>query len=171
MHSKAQVSAEFFIFLGISFLIAVAFTIASLNQLKELRIQKEDAAVKDIALKLQKELLIASVLEDGYVRIFTIPDKLDRINYSLTVQNSTIIVGSKNSYYVMPMPKAIGNFSKGTNIINKTGGVIYINSQQLPFTDINICQNAQNSVLCPGLDITYGTGYQAACCIEHGLCC
>ena len=171
MHSKAQVSTEFFIFLGMSFLIAMAFIITSLDQLKDSRIQKEDAAVKDVALKLQKELLIAANVEDGYVRTFTIPDTLDRINFSLSTQNSTIVVQSKNSYYLMTIPKSIGNVSKGTNIINKTGGMIYINSKTLPFTDANICQNAQTNGLCAGLDLSYGAGYQAACCSEYSLCC
>lgn len=124
---KAQISAEFFIFLGLAFLIAIAFELASLEQLNDFRIQKENEAVKDLALKLQKELLIAAVVEDGYVRVFGIPDKLDSINYSLATQNSTITVESKNSLYIVSIPKAVGNASKGTNTINKTGGVIYIN--------------------------------------------
>lgn len=127
MNSKSQVSVEFFILLGLAFLIAIAFEIASLEQLKDFRIQKESEAVKDLALKLQKELLVAAVVEDGYVRAFQIPDKLDNINYSLTTQNSTISVQSKNAYYVVSIPKAVGNVSQGANKINKTGGVVYIN--------------------------------------------
>ena len=127
MYSKAQISAEFFIFLGLAFLIAIAFELASLEQLNDFRIQKENEAVKDLALKLQKELLIAAVVEDGYVRVFKIPDKLDSINYSLATQNSTITVKSKNSLYIVSVPRAVGNASKGTNTINKTNGIIYIN--------------------------------------------
>ena len=127
MHSKSQISAEFYVFLGLAFLIAIAFEIASLDQLQDFRIQKESEAVKDIALKLQKEVLIAANVEDGYVRTFEIPDKLDSINYSLTVQNYTITVQSKNGFYFAGIPRAIGNFTKGTNRINKTGGVIHIN--------------------------------------------
>jgi len=127
MYSKAQISAEFFIFLGLAFLIAVAFELASLEQLNDFRIQKENEAVKDLALKLQKELLIAAVVEDGYVRVFKIPDKLDSINYSLATQNSTITVKSKNSLYIVSIPNSVGNVSKGTNRINKTNGIIYIN--------------------------------------------
>lgn len=127
MYSKAQISSEFFVFVGLAFLIAIAFAIASLDQLNDFRIQKESEAVKDIALKLQKEVLIAATVEDGYVRIFEIPDKLDSIDYSMTVQNSTITVQSKNGFYLVSIPKTIGNFSKGTNKINKTGGVIHIN--------------------------------------------
>lgn len=37
-------------------------------------------------------------------------------------------------------------------------------------SNLQICQNAQNSGLCSGLEF-YGEGYQAACCSEHGLCC
>jgi hypothetical protein len=127
MYSKAQISIEFYIFLGLAFLIAIAFELASLDQLNDFRIQKESEAVKDLTLKLQKEVLIAATVEDGYVRIFEIPDKLDNFDYSFTVQNSTITVQSKNSLYIVSIPKTVGNFSKGTNKINKTGGVIYIN--------------------------------------------
>ena len=127
MGSKAQVSAEFFVFLGLAFLIAIAFEIASLDQLNDFRIQKESEAVKDLALKLQKEMLIAATVEDGYVRVFDIPDKLDSIDYFLTIQNYTINIKSKNAFYIASIPKAIGNMTKGTNTIKKTNGIIYIN--------------------------------------------
>ena len=90
-------------------------------------IEKRGEAVKDLALKLQKELFIAATVEDGYARFFEIPDKLDNINYSLTTQNSTIAVQSKNGFYLVSIPKTVGNVSKGNNKVNKTGGVIYIN--------------------------------------------
>jgi len=127
MDSKSQVSFEFFIFVGLAFLIAIAFSLASLDQLQEFRVEKEGEAVKDLALKLQKELLLAATVEEGYVRIFEIPEKLDNIDYFLTVQNNTISIESKNGFYTLSIPKAIGNLTKGENKINKTGGVIYIN--------------------------------------------
>ena len=127
MHSNAQVSAEFFVFLELAFLVAIAFEIASLDQLNDFRLQKENEAVNDLALKLQQELIVASTVEDGYVRLFWIPDNIDNINYSLSTQNSAITVESKNSIRIVPIPKVVGNVSKGTNNINKTGGVIYIN--------------------------------------------
>lgn len=127
MDSKAQISAEFFVLLGLAFLIAISFEIASLDQLNDFRVQKESEAVKDLALKLQKELLIAAAVEDGYARAFQIPETFEGINYSLTTRNSTITVESKNGLYVVPIPSVVGNVSKGTNKINRTGGVIYIN--------------------------------------------
>lgn len=127
MDSKAQISAEFFLLVGLAFLIAIAFEIVSLDQLNDFRAQKENEAIIDLALKLQKELLLAAVVEDGYVRVFDIPNKIDSINYSIIALNSTITVQSKNSVYTVSTPKAVGNISKGTNTINKIGGVIYIN--------------------------------------------
>ena len=172
MGSKAQISAEFFVLLGLAFLIAISFEIASLDQLNDFRMQKESEAVKDLALKLQKEVLVAATVEDGYVRVFQIPDNLDRINYTLTTLNQTITVKSKNSFYIVAIPKTVGKIGKGVNVINKTGGVIYISSE-VPsyFTDFNVCQNAQSGSLCPGLDLVYGESYRSTCCIEHGLCC
>ena len=169
---KAQLSAEFLVFLGIAFLIAIAFIIASLEQLKDFRLQKESEAVKDLALKLQREVLIAANVEDGYVRVFQIPSKLENVDYTLAIQNSTIIVQSKNSAYIVSILNAIGNVSKGINIINKTSGVIYINSKLTSFfTSYSTCQNAENLGLCAGLDIIFGSGYRNLCCCEHSLCC
>ena len=81
----------------------------------------------DIALKMQREILIAAYVEDGYSRSFQLPENLEAINYSIRTQNSTVIIQSKKAFYSLPIPNAIGNFTKGTNTINKTGGVIYIN--------------------------------------------
>lgn len=128
MGSRAQVSVEFFILMGMAFLVAIAFEIAAVDQLKDFRMQKESDAVKDLALKLQKESILAASVEDGYIRDFAIPNQLDNnINYTLTTRNYTITVESKNSIYTFSIPNSIGNFTKGANRINKTGGVIYIN--------------------------------------------
>lgn len=170
--ASAQISVEFFILLGLGLIIAIAFEIASLNQLKEFRIEKESDAVRDLALKLQKEILIAATVEDGYVRIFEIPDDVDTYNYSITTINNTIMVQSKNGFYLAAIPSIVGNLSKGINVINKTGGIIYVNSAKvLYFADQSICQSAQDFGLCFGLDLIYGPGYKASCCSEHSLCC
>lgn len=168
---KSQISAEFFIFVGMAFIIAIAFELAAIDQLNDFRLKKEHEVVQDLAIKLQREMLLAATVEDGYLRTFTVPDKLENLNYSLTIQNSTIKVQSKNSVSIVSIPAIAGNISKGTIKINKTGGVIYVNSKPSPFSNFNTCQNAQSSGLCDGLDIAYGSGYQAACCSEHGLCC
>ncbi|MBI3623684.1 hypothetical protein HY212_06430 [Candidatus Pacearchaeota archaeon] len=62
------------------------------------------------------------------------------------------------------------------------GGFIYYvnfiadnNKNDLKFekyiTNEKICQNAQISDLCGGLNIAYGSGYRSLCCIERSTCC
>lgn len=123
---SAQISAEFFILLGISLLIAIAFGIMSLAQLKEFREQKESDMIKDLALMLQKELFVAASVEDGYIRTFKIPNELETVNYSITTSNTTVFVQSEIGFYAVTIPTIIGNVSKGINIINKSNGVIYV---------------------------------------------
>ena len=127
MDSKAQLSAEFLLLLGLVFFIVIGVIALSFNNLKDFQLKKEDEVVKDVALKLQKELLIAASVEDGYIRYFTMTDKIENIDYSLITQNSSIGVLSKNSIYIVRIPSSIGNVTKGVNKINKTRGVIYIN--------------------------------------------
>lgn len=40
-----------------------------------------------------------------------------------------------------------------------------------PISFSSVCENAQSSGFCSGLDIVFGEGYRAACCSEHSLCC
>jgi hypothetical protein len=112
---------------GLAFMIAIAFQIISLDQLSEFRHRQESESVKDIALKLQKELLLAATVEDGYVRSFEIPDKIIRKNYTITTLNTTLTVESDRSVYVVAIPQSFGNMTTGVNSINKAGGVININ--------------------------------------------
>ena len=126
MGKKSQVSMEFFIFIGLGFIIAITFVIASIDQLNGIRARKEYDAAKDIALKLQKEILVASSVQDGYSRIFQAPDSIIGSNYSITMQNLTLAIKSKSGLYIVSIPKTSGNITNGLNIINKTNGEIYI---------------------------------------------
>jgi len=38
-------------------------------------------------------------------------------------------------------------------------------------SDKDICQIAETYIMCDGLDVVYGNGYQETCCSEHNLCC
>ena len=126
-NSKAQVSAEFLVMVGIAFAIAISFVLISQGQLRDFRNQREAAELEDLGLKLQKEVLIAASVEEGYSRVFEIPSSLGNVNYSVNLQNSTLTLESKNAFYLLKVPQSVGNFTKGTNKINNSGGVIHIN--------------------------------------------
>ncbi|HLG24186.1 MAG TPA: hypothetical protein VI564_04640 [Candidatus Nanoarchaeia archaeon] len=127
MGSKSQISVEFLMLIGLAAIIAIAFQYVSLSQIIDFKSINEKEAVKDVAIKIQREILLATSVEDGYVRTFEIPDKLGDANYTITLQNSTLTVQSKEGLYFVRVPKISGNLSKGYNTINKTGGVINVN--------------------------------------------
>lgn len=120
---------EFFVLVGLAALTIVIFMLASLDQIKEFQDKKEHIALKDLALKLQTEINLAATAEDGYQRQFIIAGKLDNtINYSVVIKNNeTLIVYSDKSLYAVSIPKVIGNITKNTNTITKSGGVVNLN--------------------------------------------
>jgi len=128
--SKAQLSMEFFTLTGLAFLMVILFVAASANEVKEFRDQKEFFLIKDLALKLQKEVTIAASVEDGYERSFDLPSKLESIaDYFIITKNSTITVNSSKTVFFAAIPNVIGNFTKGSNKIEKINGEIYINKK------------------------------------------
>ena len=124
---KSQVVTEFLIFVGIGFIIAIIIISILANETKEFYNNKEDILVKDLALKVQSEINLAATVEDGYLREFEIPEKLDNTDYTIFIKNGTLIVQSKNSIYFARIPNITGNIVKGVNKINNFDNVIYIN--------------------------------------------
>ena len=120
---------EFFTLVGLAFLMTILFVAASANQMKEFKDQKEFFLIKDLALKLQKEVSIANSVEDGYKISFTLPDRLEsNVDYFIVIRNSTITVNSTKTVFSVPIPSTFGkNFTKGSNMVEKDNGKVYIN--------------------------------------------
>lgn len=128
---KAQSSMEFFILTGLAFLAVIIFVAASANEAREFRDQKEFFLIKDLALKLQKEVALAASVEEGYERSFDLPEKLEGIvDYGMITKNNTITVNSSKTVFHAAIPSTLGrNFTKGANKIEKINGEIYINRE------------------------------------------
>lgn len=125
---RAQSSMEFFTLVGLAFLAVIIFVIASAGEVKEFADQKNFFLIKDVALTLQKEASIAASVEDGYEREFTLPEKLESsIDYFIITQNRSITVNSSITVFSAAIPDVAGNFTKGTNKIEKINGKIYVN--------------------------------------------
>ena len=119
---------EFFTLTGLAFLATIIFVVASASEIKEFRDQKEFFLIKDLGLKLQKEVTIAASVENGYERSFKLPEKLESIvDYYIITGNSTITVNSSKTVFSAAIPNVIGNFTKGSNKIEKIDGKIYLN--------------------------------------------
>ena len=119
---------EFFILAVLAFLAVILFVVASASEVKEFRDQKEFFLIKDLALKLQKEVNIAASVESGYERDFNLPDKLEStVDYFITTKNRTITINSSKTVFSVAIPRVMGNFTKGSNKIEKINDEIYIN--------------------------------------------
>ncbi len=126
---RAQSSMEFFTLIGLAFLMTILFVAASANEMREFKDQKEFFLIKDLALKLQKEVTIAASVEDGYERSFTLPERLENnVDYFTIIRNNTITINSSKTVFSVRVPITFGkNFTKGDNTIEKRSGKVYIN--------------------------------------------
>ena len=129
MKNKSQLSMEFFMLVGLAFLAVIIFVGASAKEVGELKDTKDFFLIKDLGLKLQKEVSIASYVEDGYEREFTLPDKLENsVDYSIVNKNNSIIVNSSKTVFSVRVPLMYGkNFTKGSNKVERISGKIYVN--------------------------------------------
>ena len=127
---KAQSSIEFFTLMGLAFLAVILFVAVSANEVREFRDAKEFFLIKDLALKLQKEVTLAASVEDGYERSFTLPEKLENIvDYYIQIRNNTITINSSKTVFSVPIVNVTGQFIKGQNEIEKdNNGRIYVNT-------------------------------------------
>ena len=126
---KSQSSMEFFALVGLGFLATILFAAITVNEVREFSDQKEFLMVKDLALRLQKEVSIAALVEDGYERKFALEDKLeDKVDYFIIVTNTSINVNSSKAAFSARIPLTYGkNFTKGSNKVEKLNGKVYIN--------------------------------------------
>ena len=129
MKKLSQSSIEFFTLVGLGLVVAIFFVAFSINEIEEFGDKKEFFLIKDLALKLQKEVGVAANVEDGYIRTFTLPEKLDNIvDYFIIIKNNTITINSSKTVYTVAIPNTAGkNFTKGTNTVEKINGTIYVN--------------------------------------------
>jgi len=124
---KSQIISEFTIFSGIALLFSIVFISISFSQAKDLYDTKEFLQVKDIAIKIGKEIDLTSFVEDGYNRKFEIPEKVNGRDYNISIVNNTLTIWTNTTLYVTAIQNVTGDLKKGSNTITKTNGLMYLN--------------------------------------------
>lgn len=124
---KSQITTEFILFSGLVLIAAIIFISMSIDQAETLYETKEFLLVKDVALKIQNEISITSYIEDGYSRQFELPEKINSIDYNISIVNNTLIVYTNTTKYFIGILNITGYLNKGTNTIIKTDGKIKLN--------------------------------------------
>jgi hypothetical protein len=126
-HVKSQAALEFLILVGI---VLFVFTIMiGVVSSRTTDIYKKRGAIiaDDIVTKVQKEVNLASRVLDGYSRDFSIPQKIGKENYSISITGNEVVLSTEKEDFWRIIPNVVGNITKGSNTIRKTNGVIYIN--------------------------------------------
>jgi hypothetical protein len=84
----------------------------------------------DLGRSLQQELLLASELEDGYLRELDIPSQINGETYTITIYDSTkytyMIITYLNQETFYAIPPVDGGFHAGKNMLYKNG-TLYLN--------------------------------------------
>lgn len=129
---RGQVAIEFVSFVAIAFMIMAVFMIFVRENLQEATADQNYEKVKDVAITVKGEIFLASSVKDGYQRSFDVPQTVDYANYSIIILNQNskyhLWVSTNNSEYIADIPSVSGTITKGTNIIRKDGGTVFLNS-------------------------------------------
>jgi uncharacterized protein (UPF0333 family) len=127
---NAQVSVEFLILVSVLLLIFLVIFFYSSNFQTETISTKIYNDAKKIADDVATEINLAAKVGDGYRRKFYVPTNIFGLDFNLTARGYFLILEFKNGYVLAPIvvENISGNISKGWNIINNTGGFIYVES-------------------------------------------
>ncbi|MBI2655389.1 hypothetical protein HYX06_03125 [Candidatus Woesearchaeota archaeon] len=130
MPSKSQSATEFVILASFMFLVILGFFAVTSSRLLEAREESNRKIANDIVDFAYKEIELAVSLNDGYIRVFALPRKVNGADYSINITDNRELAASylDNEYVRFLPPNVSGNIGKGLNEIKKIEGVVYINS-------------------------------------------
>lgn len=128
---NGQSGLEFVTLMGVSvaFLIGMVAIIGQVTT--EQQHENTFREIQDLARSLQNEFLLANEMEEGYVRSFRVPDVVNNREFGFdTLKQSNLSASLEFEYegrtltYLIPYFE--GNLTKGTNVIRKQGGELYV---------------------------------------------
>ncbi len=125
---KSQVAMEFVMLVMLAFMIMAVFSVIARDRMMDLRQEEEYAYLQDVVSYVNSEILIASNVEDGYSRQFSIPSTLNGVIYNISFSQGYITAESVHHEYAARTAEVEGSIAKGQNTISKKNGTVYINS-------------------------------------------
>ncbi len=119
---------EFIVLATFMLLVALGFFAVISSNLSDAKEEANKKIAQDIAEFAYREIEIAKSVNDGYVRVFTLPQTINGVSYSVNItDNRELIVNYLGNEYIKFLPSNIsGNLTKGNNKIYKKNGVVYV---------------------------------------------
>ena len=120
---------EFIVLASFMLLVILGFFAVTSSKMLESREEGYKKTAEDIASFAYREIEIAKSLNDGYTRIFAMPQTVNGINYSITViDDRELIVNYLGYEHIKFLPSNVtGNITKGFNKVSKNNGIVFIN--------------------------------------------
>ena len=125
---KSQSAIEFVFLITFMLVIVVGFFSASSSKILDSVEGNNQKIAEDIADLAYREIEVATSVNNGYVRNFTLPLTVNGANYSISLlQNRELVVNYLGTEHVKFLPSNIvGSISPGINTITKQGGIVQI---------------------------------------------
>jgi hypothetical protein len=132
MRYKGQIAIEFLMYIGVAFGVVIVLLAVILSVSENNTDIKTRQDMDDLGKSLQQEFLLASQLEDGYIRKINLPMTMNGKEYNATLGqsnplNSYLVIAYSNSELFYLIPPIVGNMTLGDNILRKYNGTLYLN--------------------------------------------
>ncbi|MBN2367536.1 hypothetical protein JXC34_00830 [Candidatus Woesearchaeota archaeon] len=101
---KAQISFEFIIIFSLVFFVLVAFIYIMNNRMSEIYEQQDELAMRALANSIKNEVVLASSVNNNYLRKFEIPTKINSRDYRIEIEDLFINI------YVLENNKTVNEF-------------------------------------------------------------
>lgn len=126
---KSQSALEFIVLTSFMLLVVLGLFAVTSTRMLEASEEGNRKTAEDIADYAYREIEIAKSVNDGYTRIFEMPQTVNGVNYSIQiVDNREIVVNYLGYEHVKFLPVNVtGNILKGSNKISKGNGITSLN--------------------------------------------
>jgi hypothetical protein len=128
-NKKAQTAIELIIIIGFLIFFFVIFIGVIQGKIQEKSEEKKTIIIKDIVKTVQEEIDLAIKSTDGYKREFRIPEQIINDDYEISIFEGIVYANTTNQKHAIAVnvKNVTGTISKGTNIITKQSGIVYLN--------------------------------------------
>ena len=126
---KSQSAIEFIVLASFMLLVILGFFAVASSKVLESKEESNRQISQDIAEFAYREIETAKSVNDGYTRVFVMPQTVNGVNYSIRmIDNRELTVDYLGYEYVKFLPSNVtGSIIKGANQISKNNGIVFIN--------------------------------------------
>ena len=129
MNLKSQSAIEFIILIGAVLFIFISLSLVFQQNLREKNAEKRNQEVFNLAKSVQQEIDLAAISSDGYQRTFTLPSRIIKADYNVTLIDNFVYIKTLDNRHALSLPvkNLSGQIQKGNNIIRKINGTVFLN--------------------------------------------